>query len=96
MFLMMRRKKFLLKAARVAFGQVLRRLGVGGLAANVASYFVFRHIVRPIMHHYMRKKILKSYSFVHPEHHEADVWLSRGGKIKTKYATKHFKNGRKR
>lgn len=82
-------KKGLLRAARVGFSQVLRRLGVGGFAANVASYFVFKHIVRPIMNHYMHKKILKGYHYNHPKHGKVFVHLNDGGR-----AQDHYSNSR--
>ena len=46
-----------------AFKLVLRHFGVGGLAASIASHFVFKYIFKPMAKHFIKRGHLQSYIY---------------------------------
>lgn len=42
------------EGTNIAFKDVLVHFGVGGLAASVASHFVFRFIFKPMLKHFLK------------------------------------------
>lgn len=50
------------EGTNIAFKDVLTHFGVGGLAASIASHFVFRFIFKPMLRHFLKHHVLNSYS----------------------------------
>ena len=46
-----------------AFKMVLRHFGVGGLAASIASHFVFKYIFKPIARHLIKRGHVQSVTY---------------------------------
>ena len=51
------------------FRRVLTRLGVGGLSASIATHFVFKYIFKPMAHHFLKKDVLKSFTYFDGPYH---------------------------
>ena len=54
---------------RQFFKRLLMRFGVGGLSASIATRFVFRYIFKPMAHHFLKKNVLKSFSYFDGDYH---------------------------
>ena len=52
--------------AMQAFKKLLQREGVGGLAASIATHFVFKYIFKPIANHLIAKRKIDSYQYTEP------------------------------
>ena len=49
----------IVRGGKIAFRDILIHFGVGGLAASVASHFVFRYIFKPMVHHFIKKHAIR-------------------------------------
>ena len=57
------------RGAKAIFKQLLMRFGVGGLSASIATRFVFKYIFKPMAHHFLKKNVLKSFSYFDDDYH---------------------------
>ena len=51
------------------FKKLLMSFGVGGLASSIATRFTFKYVFKPMAHHFLKKDILKSFTYFDGDHH---------------------------
>ena len=51
------------------FKKLLMRFGVGGLASSFATHFVFKYIFKPMAHHFLKRDLLRSFTYFDGPYH---------------------------